>query len=281
MDAIKKPNVNGLPQGYTEEQLLQHYEIEKELAGKLLRAPFLERRVLYSSLYDELFKRVTWHPQLQKKESGRNLLKQMQPLQPYLKPDSVLLEIGAGDCALSFAAAKQVKKVYALDVSDVITQHKQFPENVELILSDGVSVPLPENSVDIAYSNQLMEHLHPEDALKQLSNIQSVLKPGGIYICITPNRISGPHDISRYFDDIASGFHLKEYTFEDMKKIFREAGFNRVAAITKIPFFPISPLFPYILLEKWIRAIPRPWRKSVARQWFIQRLLYIRILAVK
>ena len=281
MTDVKPPRFDRLPQGYTAEQLIQHYEIEKELAARLMQAPFAERRVLYSSLYDELFARVPWHSQLRKKEGGRKLEKQLQPLQPFLKPETVLLEVGAGDCALSFRVAQQVKKVFALDVSDVITQQKKFPENVELILSDGISVPLPENSLDVAYSNQLMEHLHPDDALQQLENIWRALKPGGVYICITPNRISGPHDISRYFDETACGFHLKEYTFADLQAIFRRAGFHRLRAITKIPGLPVLPLAPYLLLEKLLTAIPGRWRKKVAHQWIIERLLYIRILALK
>lgn len=61
-----------------------------------------------------------------------------------------------------------------------------------------------------------MEHLHPDDAYEQLQEIYNALIPGGIYICITPNRLSGPHDVSQYFDSIATGFHPKEYTTVEM-----------------------------------------------------------------
>jgi len=270
-----------LPPGYTIEQLRQHYAIEKELAARLRTAPFSERRNLYSSLYDELFTRVPWHVQLRDKKQGRNLDRQMKLLRPFLHPETVMLEIGAGDCALSFEASRQVKKVYALDVSDVISSQKQFPSNVELILSDGVSIPLPDNSVDLIYSNQLIEHLHPDDVQPQLAEIWRALKPGGITICITPNRISGPHDISRYFDEVACGFHLKEYTFSDLRGLFQKVGFRRLAAISKIPLFPILPIPLYILLEKTLSALPFSWRKSIARNRLMDRLLYIRLLAYK
>ena len=105
-----------------------------------------------------------------------------------------------------------MRQVYALDVSAEITSRVSLPSNFKLILSDGTSVPLPPESVDVAYSNQLMEHLHPDDALEQLQGIWRALRPGGVYICLTPNRVNGPHDISQYFDSVATGFHLKEYT---------------------------------------------------------------------
>jgi predicted SAM-dependent methyltransferase len=98
------------------------------------------------------------------------------------------------------------------------------------VLSDGVSVPVPPGSVNVAYSYQLMEHLHPEDAFEQLENIYAALAPGGLYICITPNRLSGPHDISYYFDNEATGFHLKEYTTWELSRLFKRAGFSQTSA---------------------------------------------------
>jgi len=92
--------------------------------------------------------------------------------------------------------AKVARQVYAVDVSVEAVGAIDPPENFSLIISDGVSVPVPGGSVDVAWSAQLMEHLHPDDAREQLGNIYRALKPGGVYICITPNRISGPHDIS-------------------------------------------------------------------------------------
>ena len=129
----------------------------------------------------------------------------------FLTPETTFLELGPGDCRLSFEVAKYVKNVYAIDVSKEITKYVQKPRNFHLILSDGSSINVPLTSINIAYSNQLMEHLHPDDALVQVRNVYKTLVPGGIYICITPHRFQGPHDISKYFDDISTGIHLKEY----------------------------------------------------------------------
>lgn len=51
------------------EQIREYYEIEKELANRLRYASKQERRYLYSSLYDELYRRVPLHPQLTRKLS--------------------------------------------------------------------------------------------------------------------------------------------------------------------------------------------------------------------
>jgi SAM-dependent methyltransferase len=124
--------------------------------------------------------------------------------------------------------AQQVKKVYAVDVSQEITKNVDVPPNFELIISNGCDVPVPDSSISVAYSNQLMEHLHPEDAYEQLKGLYDCLKPGGLYICITPNRLSGPHDVSKYFDPVATGFHLKEYTNQELYSLFSSVGFSKI-----------------------------------------------------
>jgi SAM-dependent methyltransferase len=214
------------------EQIEQHYLVERELADRLRHAPAETRRVLYVSVYEELFARVPQHPMLTRKHSPdathAAVAGQLSFLSRFLTPESRFLELGAGDCALSRAVAGRVRQVYALEVSPTITEGPDWPSNFELILSDGASVPLPEGSLDVAYSNQLMEHLHPDDALEQLRNVCRALRPGGVYVCITPHRLSGPHDVSRYFDAAATGFHLVEYTPRELTRLFHRAGFSRV-----------------------------------------------------
>ena len=200
----------------TLEQLREDYETEKELANRLRNASKEQRRYLYTDVYDEFYKRVPRTPQLTWTKDPelrhKQILMEIQLLKRFLNPGCRFLEVGSGDCRLSFEVAKYVRKVYAVDVSREITRNETVPRNFELVICDGCSVPVPQNSIGIVYSNQLMEHLHPDDAFEQLQSIYKALMPGGIYICSTPNRIFGPNDISAYFDKVATGFHLKEYT---------------------------------------------------------------------
>jgi SAM-dependent methyltransferase len=270
----------------TPAQIREHYEIEKELANRLRSASKEERRNLYSSLYNELYQRVPLHPQLTRKlsllETRQAVTSQMKFLGPFLSKDTTFLEVGPGDCALSFELAPFVKQVYAVDVSDEISRASTTPENFELILSDGCSIPVAPNSVNVAYSNQLMEHLHPDDAMEQLRHIYNALAPGGVYICITPNRLYGPADVSKYFDVIATGFHLKEYTNSELSKLFRRVGFSRVRAYIgargKYRSFPVLPLaFCEIMLDK----TPYALQKIMARTLPFRVLLGIRLVGVK
>jgi peptidoglycan/xylan/chitin deacetylase (PgdA/CDA1 family)/SAM-dependent methyltransferase len=266
----------------TLEQLREQYEIEKELASRLRESSREERSSFYASLYDEFFQRVPHHPQLIQKLSPQEMSKmvshQLHFLRRFLHKDSVFSEIGAGDCALSLTVAHLTKKVYAVEVSEEITKSLTCPQNFELLLFDGCHVPLPANSVNVAYSHQLMEHLHPDDALEQLENIYRTLACGGIYICITPNRLSGPHDVSRHFDVVASGFHLKEYTNTELSNLFKQVGFSKVRAYVGAPevYFRF-PLFLLKILESLLDRLPHWLSKRIASL----SLLNIRLVGTK
>jgi ubiquinone/menaquinone biosynthesis C-methylase UbiE len=214
------------------EQITEHYVLEKRLAETLRNSGKESRSILYTELYDELFQKIPHHPQMARKidaaSSWQEITRKMNLVKAYLRPDTIFLEIGPGDCQFSFEVAKSVKQVFAVDVSQEITKQTSPPSNFELIISDGCNVPIADQSVSVIYSNQLMEHLHPDDSFEQLKEIYRVLQPGGFYICVTPNRLAGPHDVSKYFDSVATGFHLQEYTHQELYDLFLKTGFAEV-----------------------------------------------------
>src|SRR5215813_2443174 len=262
----------------TLERIRDHYLIEKELAARLSAASKEERRHLYSAVYDELFERVPDHPQLSQKLNERlrraEVRARLKLLQRYLHAETVYLEIGPGDCALAVEAARRVSRVFAVDVSRAIVSGILLLKNLELVISDGSSIPVPAASVNVAYSDQLMEHLHPDDAAEQLRNVYESLAPGGVYICITPNRLSGPHDVSRYFDEVATGFHLREYTVSELAQMFREAGFRNLRVLLGGKGTHISvPVSLIGNLERFLESLPAGLGRKLARQLPLRALL--------
>ncbi len=133
-----------------------------------------------------------------------------------------------------------------------------------------------------AYSNQLMEHLHPDDSLKQLQNVYRTLKPGGIYFCVTPNRLSGPHDISRTFDPVATGLHLKEYTVGEMDQIFKETGFLSTRIYVRFgEYFVFLPTCLFKFVEQLIEPLPHTMRKLLTFNRIVKFLLGVKIVGKK
>jgi len=273
---------NNTGETITGDRVRQHYEIEKILANRLRQADKRERRKLYSSVYEELFKQVPFHPMLVRKADPQATRTAVDPqmclLRRFLSPAATFLEVGPGDCSLAFAVAQYVGKVYAIDVSREITARLNTPRNFELVLSDGCSIPVPSNSVDVAYSNQVIEHLHPDDAVDHLRMIYNALVPNGIYICITPNRLSGPHDVSGQFDTVPTGLHLKEYTNRELSELFQSVGYFRIRTIpalkgrfASLPPWTVSPW------EGALEKLPFPIRRKMAAALPFRALLGVRM----
>ena len=270
----------------TTEQIREQYEIEKELASVLRNADASERQNLYTTLYDEFHRRLP-HIQQNRGEqfpelTGKHIEQQYCLVKRFIDGNTSFLEVGPGDCGLSLKVAEQVELVHAIDVSNEVTKDLLLPDNFRLVISDGSDIPVPDGSINLAYSNQLMEHLHPDDANSQLKNMYKALAPDGKYICLTPNKFSGPHDISKYFDNTATGFHLKEYSVADLRAGFKAAGFSKVTLYAggrgKYIRFPV---WAALACETLLGLLPVGLRKPVARFLPVKAVLGINLIGYK
>lgn len=105
--------------------------------------------------------------------------------------------------------------------------------------------------------------------------------PGGAYYCITPNAVTGPHDISVYFDKVASGFHLKEYSYRELSRAFTGIGLRKQAvlfghgAVNVLVPAKIGIMLEMVMQRVW-RGRSRPTTNSVLRH-----LMGIRLLGYK
>jgi ubiquinone/menaquinone biosynthesis C-methylase UbiE len=261
---------------------------ENRVAESLRKAGRPERTRLYSQIYDEYAEKFP--ESLPKDDTGAERIARYETsfLRRLLTPSTVVLEIGPGRCHLAFSLAPLVKKIYGVDVA-ALDPGARRPPNFELRLTDGVHMPVESESVDLVLSNQLMEHLHPDDANEQLREVYRVLRKGGRYICVTPSRANGPHDCSAYFDDLpcpvqaghyhATGLHLKEYTTRELLDTFRSVGFKRARTY-------IGARGRYLRLSPWIitsvetalRLVPPRWRK---RSTILSIILGNRVCATK
>ena len=142
-------------------------------------------------------------------------------------PTTVFMEIGAADCRLALRAAGYVERVYAIDVSGHFVQNVLVPLNLRLVLCDGVRIPVPQDSVDLAWSGAFMDQLHADDVEQHLASVLRAIAPGGEYLCRTGGSV------------------------DEMRKRLLCAGFSEVrcyAGGTRIPT-AFSSLIPQNLLR--------------------------------
>jgi SAM-dependent methyltransferase len=259
--------------GRTREQLRNHYLVEKELADRLRKSSRTERAQLFRTLYDELFQRVPDHPRLVRRESAessaRSVEARMALLRDRLGPDLTFLEFAPGDCRLAFEVAKAVKSVIAVDISDQSGEAPQVPSNFRLLVYDGYQLDWPRDSVDVMFSYQFIEHLHPDDTQTHFELAYRLLKPGGTYIFSTPHRYSGPHDVSAHFSDTPEGFHLKEWTYHEMFDLLQKVGFSRAFTYRRRRAMTSRTVnFLTTSLERALDRLPVPLRKKLSRRVF-------------
>jgi len=174
-----------------------------------------------------------------------------------------------------------VSKVSAVELSSEVARSQLLPNNFELIIADGTRFDVPVGTINVAYSMNLVEHLHPDDLKGHLRNVYQALAPNGVYICLTPHRLTGPHDASMHFDEIATGLHLKEYTYDELQDAFRAVGFSRIGAIALRPIYLILPSKIFVVLEKAMFELPKAIRIMIRRTPLLMWLTQIKLIAIK
>lgn len=256
----------------SQERLRQHYEVEKALADRLRRTTSREERVkLYESMYDTLFAAVPDHPRLTAARDNAFIERmnrgRLAIIAPYLRKDSRVLDIGAGDCAFSFVLARRARSVTGIDISDASATLDGAPENFRLLVYDGFHLPLEPGSIDLAFSDQLVEHLHVDDAEWHFKMIADVLAPGGHYVFRTPHHFTGPHDVSMYFTKgDPEGFHMKEWTYGELRTVLRRSGYGDLTAIWYAKGVAVRlPLWLMTAKENLLRPFPRGLRRTLSK----------------
>jgi len=104
----------------------------------------------------------------------------------HLRNDHVLLDFGAGRGKSELFDFRGVaRSVIGVDVDEDVRLNPYLDECH--LMRPGKSLPLADESVDIAYCSNVLEHI--QDPKQTLREICRVLKPGGLFLAKTPNRL--------------------------------------------------------------------------------------------
>ena len=106
-------------------------------------------------------------------------------LEALFTPRTVFMEIGSADQTLALRAASYVERVYSIDVFGHLAPSRRAPCNLRLVGCDGVRIPVPEGTIDIAWSGDFLDRLQPEAAAEHLKSVHGALAHGGEYLFTT------------------------------------------------------------------------------------------------
>jgi SAM-dependent methyltransferase len=244
------------------------FEKERELAQMIRNAAPDDRPRAYREAYGQLYKLFPDIATDEAEERNR-VFTTISFLEGFVGSAEVAYEVGAGRCLLARALAKRFKRVIALDVTS-LTDAANWPSNLQHVVFDGMHIDAAAGSADLVVSDNVLEHVHPDDALPQLREMVRVLKPRGYIAILTPNNVNGPHDISADFCRRPEGLHLKEYSSLEMKKLFQEAGCVSVRDYIGFNGRYVSML-PEVgaLLEFVACCLPRQFLRLRAIRWIL------------
>jgi len=119
-------------------------------------------------------------------------------------------------------------------------------------------IPFPDNYFDFVYSKSVLEHVRNTDNFVKES--LRVLKPGGIFIGLTPDWKS-QHEI--FWDDYT---HVKPFTRKGLRDCLRIHDFKEADCeyFYQLPFLWKYPWLTFI--AKLIALLPEPWKWKDSEQ---------------
>jgi ubiquinone/menaquinone biosynthesis C-methylase UbiE len=118
-----------------------------------------------------------------------------------------VLEIGTGEGYGVQTIAPLVDKLTTIDQFECDVDFTKF-DNVEFVKMTVPTLNFEDNTFDFVFSFQVIEHIQNDK--EYLKEISRVLKPGGKFICTTPNIKT---TLSR------NPWHIREYKKEELKDL--------------------------------------------------------------
>ena len=217
----------------TEEMILAHWELERQLTRELLASTPDNRWDTFDRCYTHLYRELDWLNRFSGESAPSSQENKLRKWRKAIgSPPQTIYEIGSGTATLITYLAQQGFVCTATEITrERGAKHSQSDlPHLTWSISDGVHLDQFEaaESYDVVFSDQVLEHFHPLDIPEHLQSAHRILKKSGRYILCTPHRFSGPHDVSRVFKcDSPCGMHLKEYTNREVIAALKLAGFGR------------------------------------------------------
>lgn len=131
-----------------------------------------------------------------------------------------VLEAGCGEGYGADLIARAARRVIGLDYDDAAVAHVRasYPR-VEAIQGNLAALPLPDAAVDVVVNFQVIEHLW--DQALFIAECARVLRPGGLLMVSTPNRIT----FSPGRDTPINPFHTRELNAAELTELLVDGGF--------------------------------------------------------
>jgi SAM-dependent methyltransferase len=130
-----------------------------------------------------------------------------------------VLEAGCGEGYGADLISRVARRVIGLDYDETTVAHvrARYP-GIEMHHGNLAELPLPDESVDVVVNFQVIEHLWDQGQF--IAECRRVLRPGGVLLISTPNRIT----FSPGRDTPLNPFHTRELNAAELSELLTDAG---------------------------------------------------------
>jgi len=119
--------------------------------------------------------------------------------QRHVPEDATVVEIGAGYC--EFINHIRAARKFAVDLNPDTRQHAA-PDVTVVTTSTADMDVIGDDTADVAFASNFLEHLTREQILATLREVRRVLKPRGRFLILQPNIRYCKEDYWQFFDHI-------------------------------------------------------------------------------
>lgn len=263
--------------GIPPEDLKEAFDLEYRFHQAILAEADSEiRRRMYAEIYAKVL------PIYARNRSGAAVAVDKQPIVRRFRRELIgrsILDVGCGDGAFlkTVAVSVDTGPLIGIDIAAQQTSATHLP--IRFLRRDIICFRL-DRPVDVVFSDNVMEHIAPADISAHMASVWHALKPGGLLILIMPNRLFGPGDVSRIFDNSltgrfpALGTHLREWSYGELLPLLTGQGFDELRTVLPLARTP-GPMcdvrLPASLLVAMERS--RPFLRLLRRSSWLARLL--------
>ena len=132
-----------------------------------------------------------------------------------------VLEAGCGEGYGADLIASVARRVVAVDYDAATVDHvrNRYPR-VAVLAANLAALPMPDATVDVVVNFQVIEHLW--DQPQFITECLRVLRPGGLLLISTPNRIT----FTPGSDVPVNPFHTRELNAAELRELLVDGGFR-------------------------------------------------------
>ncbi len=165
-------------------------------------------------------------------EFERSGEEQFEKLRPWVPSAGVVLDFGCGIGRVARYVAPHCRELWAVDSSpvmlDLARKRLAALENVRYARCPGTTIPLEDESIDLAYSVLTLQHMEREHAFMLLRELRRTTRRDGVVYLTFPNLLSDEYlgSFVTYVDtgEVANPRRAHFYTPEEVARLLPAAG---------------------------------------------------------